>query len=140
LLGLCLQQGLKPDQQGADQDFGPWGDKISNSGNAQGQGADQDFGPWGDKISNSSNAQGQGAGRDILPMEFFQENSEDVAPTLLQAYKAMLELGDTSKLINKGLITLIPKFGDCSRLRNWCTITLLGSIYKILAKVLFQIL
>jgi len=34
------------------------------------------------------------------------------------------------------MITLIPKSGDHSKLRTWHPITLLGSIYKILAKTL----
>jgi hypothetical protein len=34
------------------------------------------------------------------------------------------------------MITLIPKSGDHSKLRNWHPITLLGSIYKIFAKTL----
>jgi hypothetical protein len=34
------------------------------------------------------------------------------------------------------MITLIPKSGDHSKLGNWRLITLLGSIYKILAKKL----
>ncbi len=38
--------------------------------------------------------------------------------------------------INKGQITLIPKSGDQARLGNWRPITLLGNLYKILAKVL----
>ncbi len=48
----------------------------------------------------------------------------------------MLRNGETSKLINKGLITLIPKSGDHAKLGNWRPITLLGSMYKILAKTL----
>jgi hypothetical protein len=55
---------------------------------------------------------------------------------LLLAFKAMLTRGLTSEYINKGMITLIPKSGDHSKLGNWCPITLLGSIYKILAKTL----
>jgi hypothetical protein len=60
----------------------------------------------------------------------------EVAPTLLVAFKAMLAWGLTLKYINKGMITLIPKSGDHSKLGNWRPITLLGSIYKILAKTL----
>ncbi len=60
----------------------------------------------------------------------------EVAPTLLLAFKAMLARGLTSEYIKKGMITLIPKLGDHSKLGNWCPITLLGSIYKILAKTL----
>jgi hypothetical protein len=38
--------------------------------------------------------------------------------------------------INKGVITLIPKSGDRAKLSNWRPITLLGSTYQVLAKVL----
>jgi hypothetical protein len=48
----------------------------------------------------------------------------------------MLNSRSTSASINKGLITFIPKIGDCSRLSNWRPITLLGIIYKVLAKTL----
>jgi hypothetical protein len=61
---------------------------------------------------------GKATGRDGLPMEFFEESSKDVAPTLLQAYIAMLKLRNTSEFINKGLIFLIPKSGEHSRLGN----------------------
>jgi hypothetical protein len=47
----------------------------------------------------------------------------------------MLNLGETSTQINKGIITLIPKSRDHSKLGNWHPITFLGSLYKILAKV-----
>ncbi len=60
----------------------------------------------------------------------------EVAPTLLLAFKAMLAHGLTLEYINKGMITLILKSGDHSKLGNWHPITLLGSIYKILAKTL----
>ncbi len=51
-------------------------------------------------------------GSDGIPTEFFQEFTKEIAPTLLQAFKAMLSTRATSKLINKGFITLIPKSGD----------------------------
>jgi hypothetical protein len=73
---------------------------------------------------------------DGIPTEFFQEFINELSPTLLQAFSAMLRNGETSKLINKGLITLIPKSGDHAKLANWHPITLLGSLYKILAKTL----
>jgi len=75
-------------------------------------------------------------GHDIIPIEFFQSCVNEVAPSLLMAYTAMLNLGEASTFINRGLITLIPKTGDCSKLGNWRPITLLGCIYKILAKAL----
>jgi hypothetical protein len=69
-------------------------------------------------------------------MEFFHEFEKEVAPDLHQAFTTMLDEGETSVFINKGFITLIPKNGDHARLNNWRPITLLGSIYKILAKLL----
>jgi hypothetical protein len=79
---------------------------------------------------------GKAPRHDGVPMEFFHEYAEEIAPTLLQAFTAMFKSGATSASINKGLITLIPKTGDRARLSNWRPITLLGNIYKILAKTL----
>jgi hypothetical protein len=75
-------------------------------------------------------------GCDGIPTEFFQEFLSEVSPTLLQAFSAMLRNGETSELFNKGLIILIPKSGNHARIGNWRPITLLGSLYKILAKTL----
>jgi hypothetical protein len=52
------------------------------------------------------------------------------------AYTAMLNSSEASAFINRGLITLIPKTGNRSKLGNWRPITLLGCIYKIFAKAL----
>ncbi len=79
---------------------------------------------------------GKAPGNDGLPMEFFHECAEEMAPILLQAFTAMLDTGRASAAINKGVITLIPKLGDRAKLSNWRPITLLGSTYKFLAKVL----
>jgi len=79
---------------------------------------------------------GKAPGHNNLLMEFFQENLEVIAPTFLLAFRAILSLGLTSNFINKEMITLILKFKDHSKLGNWRRITLLGSIYKILAKIL----
>jgi hypothetical protein len=79
---------------------------------------------------------GKALGYDGLLTEFFQENMEKIAPMLLLAFQAMLSLGLISAFINKCTITLTPKFEDHSKLGNWHLITLLGSIYKILAKTL----
>jgi hypothetical protein len=79
---------------------------------------------------------GKAPGHDGIPMEFFHECENEIAPDLHQAFSALLKEGETSAFINKGIITLIPKSGDHARLNNWRLITLLGSIYKILAKLL----
>ncbi len=79
---------------------------------------------------------GKAPGHDGILMEFFHEYAEEVAPTLAQAFTAMLNSGAISAFINKGLITLIPETGDRAKLSNWRPITLLGNIYKVLAKTL----
>ncbi len=81
---------------------------------------------------------GKAPRHDGVPMEFFQELTNEVAPTLLRAFTMMLKEGATSEYINKGLITLIPKSGDRTKLSNWRPITLLGTIYKVLAKTLVE--
>jgi len=75
---------------------------------------------------------------DSLPIKFFQENVEEIAPTLLLDFRAMFSLGLTLDFINKGMITLILKSGNHSKLRDWRPIILLISIYKILVKILAQ--
>jgi hypothetical protein len=79
---------------------------------------------------------GKTLGHDGLPTEFFQENMEEIAPTLFLDFRAMLSLGLTSDFINKGMITLIPKFGNHSKLGDWRPIIFLINIYKILVKIL----
>jgi len=75
-------------------------------------------------------------GCDGIPTEFFQKFMNEVSPTLLQAFSTMLKNGETSEVINKRLIILIPKTKDQARIGNWRPITLLGNLYKILAKTL----
>jgi hypothetical protein len=61
---------------------------------------------------------GKAPRHDDILIKFFQEYVEEVAPTLLKAFATMLNLGKTLMHINKGLITLIPKFVDHSKLGN----------------------
>jgi hypothetical protein len=79
---------------------------------------------------------GKAPGHDGIPTEFFQECADEIARTLFKAFMAILNTGETSAYINKGLITLVPKSVDHSKLGNWRPITLLGNDYKILAKTL----
>jgi hypothetical protein len=61
---------------------------------------------------------GKALGHDSLPMKFFQKNVEENTPTFLLTFQAMLSLGLTSYSINKGMITLILKFENHSKLGN----------------------
>jgi hypothetical protein len=67
-------------------------------------------------------------------MEFFHECAEEISPMFLKAFTTMPNSKKALAYINKGIITLIPKSGDHSKLSNWRLITLLGSTYKVLAK------
>jgi hypothetical protein len=62
--------------------------------------------------------EGKAPSHDSLPTEFFQENVEEIAPTFILAFQAMFSLELTLDFINKRMITLIPKFGDHSKLGN----------------------
>jgi len=77
---------------------------------------------------------------DGISMEFFQECANEVALMFLKAFTVMLNSEEASAYINKGLITLISKSEDHSRSSNWRPITLLGSTYKVLAKMLAGII
>jgi hypothetical protein len=61
---------------------------------------------------------GKALSHDKVPMEFFHECAQKVAPDLLIAFTTMLEMGETSPFINKGQITLIPKSGNQARFGN----------------------
>ncbi len=73
---------------------------------------------------------GKAPGHDAVPMEFFQEYTDEIASTLLKAFTTMLRDGATSTYINKGLITLIPKTRDGARFNNWRPIAFLGASIK----------
>jgi len=66
---------------------------------------------------------GKAPRNDGIPTKFFQEFINEISPTLLQAFSAMLRSGETSEMFNKGLITLIPKSEDHAKLGNWRPIT-----------------
>ncbi len=61
---------------------------------------------------------GKTPGCDGIPTEFFQEFMDEISPTLLQAFSTMLRNRETFEMINKGLITLIPKSRDHAKLGN----------------------
>jgi hypothetical protein len=54
----------------------------------------------------------------------------------LEATKTMLAIGQLLEFLNKGLIVPIPKFGDRSLIGNWWPVTFLGSVYKVVTKLL----
>jgi hypothetical protein len=66
----------------------------------------------------TSLTKGKAPGHDILSTKFFQDNMEEIAPTILLTFRAMFSLGLTSDFINKRMITLILKSGDHFQVRE----------------------
>ncbi len=61
---------------------------------------------------------GKAPGHDGIPMEFFHECVQEIAPDLHQAFTTLFNEGEISVYINKGIITLIPKSSDHVSLNN----------------------
>ena len=75
-------------------------------------------------------------GLDGLQAEFYKKFANLIAPDLKQMYKEIIRKGTLSESMNTALITLIPKGGEKTDLKNWRPISLLNVDYKILTKVL----
>ncbi|MCO5547737.1 hypothetical protein L7F22_001188 [Adiantum nelumboides] len=75
-------------------------------------------------------------GDDGLTRQFFMQYWDLVSQPL---QKGLQEIFDTSIMpqsMSSGIISLIPKGGDASTLRQWRPITLMSSVYKILARMI----
>jgi len=79
---------------------------------------------------------GHAPGDDGIPTDFFKSCSAEVEQDLLEAVREAIKKGALSRLHNRGIITLIPKGGDGTLIKNFRPITLLSSFYKIVAKIL----
>jgi hypothetical protein len=79
---------------------------------------------------------GKAPGLDGFQVDFFLALWETVGPDILEVYQEAFESGTLHRDLNTGTLCLIPKGGDKTNLRNWRPITLLGSIYKCIAKLL----
>lgn len=73
---------------------------------------------------------------DGLLVEFYKIFSDWINGDLLQVYQEALGQGTLGKIINKGIIKLLPKGGDKTLIKKLRPITLLNVSYKILEKVL----
>ncbi|KAL3689068.1 hypothetical protein R1sor_015377 [Riccia sorocarpa] len=75
-------------------------------------------------------------GPDGVPLDFFLILWDTIAPLLLRATVEGFQQGLILPFFNKGVITLLPKDGDPTLLKNKRPITLLNAVYKIWAKCL----
>lgn len=73
---------------------------------------------------------------DGLPVEFYKSNIEWITEDFIQLYNEAINYSTLGLEINRGVIKLIPKYGDKSLIKNWRLITLLNVSYKILSMML----
>ncbi|RVW55331.1 Transposon TX1 uncharacterized 149 kDa protein [Vitis vinifera] len=73
---------------------------------------------------------------DGFTMAFWQECWSFVKEEMMDLFKEFFEYGSFSKCLNNTFLVLIPKKGGAEDLGDFRPISLLGGLYKILAKVL----
>ena len=69
-------------------------------------------------------------------MDFFQACWGIVKPDLMAVFHHFFAKGQFEKSLNATFITLIPKKHAASEIRDFWPISLVGGVYKIIAKVL----
>ena len=75
-------------------------------------------------------------GQDNFPIAFFQTFWEVIKEDVMIFMKEFLVRGKLSKHIGASFITLIAKKAGAKNIKDYRPISLIGAIYKVLAKVL----
>lgn len=75
-------------------------------------------------------------GEDGLTSEFYQTFSEVLVDPIIQVWREATRFGSLPTQVNQGLIKLIHKKGPKEEVGNWRPLTMLNSVYKIIAKAL----
>ncbi|WJZ87793.1 hypothetical protein VitviT2T_007145 [Vitis vinifera] len=75
-------------------------------------------------------------GPDGFTMAFWQDCWDVVKEEVMELFKEFFEYGSFAKSLNTTFLVLIPKKGGADDLGDFRPISLLGSLYKLLAKVL----
>uniref|UniRef100_A0A669BQM4 Reverse transcriptase domain-containing protein n=1 Tax=Oreochromis niloticus TaxID=8128 RepID=A0A669BQM4_ORENI len=84
----------------------------------------------------SQMASGKAPGIDGLPSDFFKHFWSLLGRDLLDLFKECFVEGMLPASCRRAVISLIPKKGDLTLLKNWRPVALLCADYKILSKVL----
>ena len=79
-------------------------------------------------------------GPDGFTMAFYHHCWGVVERDVLAVFEVFYQHSTFEKSLNATFITLIPKKNDASNIRDFRPISLVGSVYKILAKVLDQLI
>ena len=75
-------------------------------------------------------------GPDGFPMAFFQACWDVIKLYLMEIFQVFFERGQFEKSLNATFISLIPKKSDAVEVKDFRPISLIGGVYKIIAKVL----
>nr|GEU56694.1 RNA-directed DNA polymerase, eukaryota [Tanacetum cinerariifolium] len=75
-------------------------------------------------------------GLDGYTFEFFRKYWNIVGPDFCEAVECFFETGLFSKGCNSSFVALIPKVMDAKFVSNFRPITLIGSVYKVVTKIL----
>jgi hypothetical protein len=78
---------------------------------------------------------GKAPGVDAIPAEFYQELWEDISLDIYNFASESINQALISDELNISKIALLPKTEDRSRIQNFRPISLLNTLYKIIAKI-----
>jgi hypothetical protein len=78
---------------------------------------------------------GKAPGTDAIPAEFYQELWEDIEQDVFNFVTETINQVCISEELNVSKIALLPKTEDRSRIQNFRPISLLNTLYKVVAKV-----
>ena len=78
---------------------------------------------------------GKAPGTDAIPSEFYQEMWEEIELDIFNFASEAIEQACISEELNVSKIALLPKTEDRSRIQNFRPISLLNTLYKLVAKI-----
>lgn len=78
---------------------------------------------------------GKAPGIDTIPAEFYQEMWDDIEFDVFNFTSEVISQAHINNELNISKITLLPKTEDRSRIQNFRPISLLNTLYKVIAKI-----
>ena len=78
---------------------------------------------------------GKAPGVDAVPAEFYQDLWEEIGADIFNFAAESIEQAHISAEMNVSKIALLPKTEDRSRIKNFRPISLLNTLYKLIAKI-----
>ena len=78
---------------------------------------------------------GKAPGADAIPAEFYQDLWEEIGLDIFSFAEETINLTHINEEMNVSKITLLPKTEDRSRIKNFRPISLLNTLYKVIAKI-----